>query len=81
MTRKSCPDMRDLFTNLCKNLCTATTVVKYNVIKSQLDEIAKVYPGIESWIDWWHEQRKHMFGPFHGAGLPGVNLSKQGNAG
>ena len=46
------PDMRELFTRLCKNLCTATTVVKYNVIKSQLDEIAKVYPSIESWIDW-----------------------------
>ena len=75
------PDMRELFTRLCKNLCTATTVAKYNVIKSQLDEIAKVYPTIESWIDWWHECRKHIFGPFHGAGLPGVNLSEQGNAG
>ena len=75
------PDMRELFTRLCKNLCTATTVAKYNVIKSQLDEIAKVYPTIESWIDWWHECRKHIFGPFCGAGLPGVNLSEQGNAG
>ena len=84
MTRKPCqvgPDMRELFTRLCKNLCTATTVVKYNVIKSQIDEIAKMYPGIESWIDWWHKRRKHIFGPFHGAGLPGVNLSEQGNTG
>ena len=62
------PDMRELFTRLCKNLCTATTVAKYNVIKSQLDEIAKVYPTMESWIDWWHERRKHIFGPFCSAG-------------
>ena len=84
MTRKSRlvgTEMRDLFTRLCKNLCTATTIAKYNVIKSQLDEIAKVYPAIESWIDWWNERRKHIFGPFRGAGLPGVNLSEQGNAG
>ena len=75
------PDMRELFTRLCKNLCTATTVAKYNVIKSQVDEIAKVYPAIDSWIDWWHKHRKHIFGPFHSAGLPSVNLSEQGNAG
>ena len=84
MTRKSHqvgPDMRDLFTKLCKNLCTATTVANYNVIKSQLDEIAKVYPSIENWIDWSNKWRKHIFGPFHSAGLPGVNLSGQGNAG
>ena len=49
--------------------------------KSQLDEIAKVYPEITSWIDWWNECHKHIFGPFHGGGLPGVNLSEQGNAG
>ena len=84
MTQKSRqvgPDMRELFTRLCKNLCTATTVAKYNVIKSQLDEIAKVYPTIDSCINWWHRCRKHIFDPFHGAGLPGVNLSEQGNAG
>ena len=74
------PDMRDLFTKLCKNLCTVTTVAKYKIIKSQLDEIAKVYPEITSWIDWWNECCKHIFGPFRGGGLPGVNLSEQGNA-
>ena len=75
------PDMRDLFTKLCKGLCTVTTVAKYRIIKSQLDEIAKVYPEITSWIDWWNECHKHIFGPFHGGGLPGVNLSEQGNVG
>ena len=74
------PDMRDLFTKLCKNLCTVTTVARYKIIKSQLDEIAKVYPEITSWIDWWNECRNHIFGPFHGGGLPGVNLREQGNA-
>ena len=64
MTQKSWqmgPDMRELFTRLCKNLCTATTVAKYNVIKSQLDEIAKVYPTIDSWIDWWHAHVESIY--------------------
>ena len=73
--------MRELFTKLCKSLCTVTTVTKQKIIKSQLDEIGKAYPEIESWIDFWNEQCKHIFGPFYGGGLPGVNLSEQGNAG
>ena len=51
------------------------------MLKSRLDEVAKLYPDIESWIDWWHERRSHIFVPFRGGGLPGVNLSEQGNAG
>ena len=43
--------------------------------------MAKLYPEIVNWIDWWHERRSHIFVPFRGGGLPDVNLSKQGNAG
>ena len=54
---------------------------KIQCYKSQVDEIVKIYPAIDSWIGWWHKHRNHIFGPFHGAGLPGVNLSEQGNVG
>ena len=75
------PDLRDLFVEKCHELCNSTTVAAYYVVKSRLDEIGKAYPEIESWIDWWHERRSHIFGPFRGGGIPGVNLSEQGNAG
>ena len=75
------PDMRELFTKLCKSLWTVTTVAKYKIIKSQLDEIGKAYLEIESWINWWNEWHKNIFGPFCCGGLPGVNVSEQGNAG
>ena len=31
------------------------------------------------WIDWWDVQRSHIFGLFRHGGLPGCNLSEQGN--
>ena len=75
-------NMREKFTQLCEKLChEATTVSQYNVYKSRLDEIGKLYPAIGQFINWWHDRRSHIFPPFRGGGLPGVNLSEQGNAG
>ena len=35
--------MKEKFLDICKKLCTATTVSKYNILKVQLEEIAKIY--------------------------------------
>ena len=70
-----------MFITLTKELCKVTTVAKYKILKSRQDEIAKLYSEIVNWIDWWHEKRSHIFVPFRGGGLLGVNLSEQGNAG
>ena len=70
-----------VFTTLIKDLCHVTTVCKYKILESRLDEVTKLYPDIESWIDWWHERQSHIFAPFKGSGLQGVNLSDEGNAG
>ena len=70
-----------MFITLTRELCKVTTVAKYKILKSRQDEVAKLYPEIVNWIDWWHERQSHIFVPFRGGGLPGVNLSKQGNAG
>ena len=75
------PDMQEIIITLTKELCKVTTVAKYKILKSRQDEVAKLYPEIVNWINWWHERRSHIFAPFRGGGLPGVNLSKQGNAG
>ena len=59
------PDMRDLFTKLCTSLCTVT---KYKIINSWIGSIGGMNaPSI-------------YLVPFCGGGLPGVNLSEQGNA-
>ena len=70
-----------MFITLTKELCKVTTVAKYKILKSREDEVAKLYPEIVNWINWWHERQSHIFPPFRGGSLPGVNLSEQGNAG
>ena len=61
-------------------LCHVTTVAKYTILKSKLDEIAKMSPRIVKWLECWHQRKSHIFGPFCYPGLPGVNLAEQGNS-
>ena len=74
--------LREKFSKVCKKMAhSCTTVSRYNLLKGQLEEVAKLHPEITSWIEWWHARCSHIFTPFRGDGLPGVNLSEQGNAG
>ena len=73
-------EMRETFIETCKQLCTVTMVAKYKVLKGRLKEMAETVPTLYSWIEWWDDRRAHIFGPYRGGGLPGCNLSKQGNA-
>ena len=56
-------------------------VAKYKILKSHLDDIGNTNPAIKKWIQWWDDRRSHIFTLYRGRGLPGVNLSEQGNAG
>ena len=69
-----------MFKDICHQLCLVTTVSKYNILKVKLDELSKLTPVLEKWIEWWHLRRSHIFGPFRMPGLPGVNLAGQGNS-
>ena len=72
-------DMKDVFTQICEKLCKSTTTAsQYNLLKGQLDQLAKNQPILEPWIKWWDARKAHIFAPFRGAGLPGVNLSEIG---
>ena len=73
-------DMRETFIETCKQLCTVTTVAKYKILKGRLEEMAESVPTLYSWIEWWDDRRAQIFGPYRGGGLPGCNLSEQGNA-
>ena len=56
------------------------TVSKYNILKGKLEEMAARVPQLYTWIEWWHDQRSHIFGSYRGGELPGCNLLEQGNA-
>ena len=73
-------DDQSTFKHICKKLCEVTTVAMHYVLKGHLDEMSKKYESLELWIDRWHERHSHIFGPFREGGLPGVNLSEQGNS-
>ena len=72
-------EYRDKFKDICHQLCVVTMISKYNWLKAKLDEVAKIAPELETWIEWWH-LRSHSFEPFRTPGLPGVNLAEQGNS-
>ena len=74
--------MREIFDKTCEKLCKSTTTTsQYNLLKGQLEELATKHPTLHPWIQWWHAHQSHIFAPFRGGGLPGVNLSEIGNAG
>ena len=73
-------EYRDMFKDICCQLCVVTTISKYNMLKARSDEVAKIAPVLEKWIEWWHLRRSHIFGPFRTPGLTGVNLAEQGNS-
>ena len=73
-------EYRDMFKEICHQLCVVTMISKYNVLKAKLDEVTKIALAPEKWIEWWHLRRSHIFGPFRTPGLPGVNLAEQGNS-
>ena len=73
-------EFREMFKNICCQLCLVTTVLKYNILKAKLDGLSKLTPALEKWIEWWHLCWSHIFGPFRTPGLPRVNLTQQDNS-
>ena len=58
------PALMQKFTNICNKLCELTTVSEYNILKSMLDEMGKLYPDLKPLIAWWHSRYSHIFVPF-----------------
>ena len=79
-SNKMSNDDQGTFKHICKKLCEVTTVAMYYFLKGCLDEMSKKYEFLEPWIDWCHERHSNIFCPFRGGGLPGINLSEQGNS-
>ena len=60
---------------------STTTTSQYNILKGLLEELPKKHPTLHPWMQCWYAGSSHIFAPFRGGGLPGVNKSEIGNAG
>ena len=70
---------RDLFKNICHEMCSVATIGEYNEKKKWLDEIASILPHITSCINWWDARKYHMFPAFRCFGYSNVTLDESGN--
>ena len=73
------PEDQDSFLETCFMMCDVTTVADYNRLKAILDDISEESLEIKPFILYWDPRHSHVFQPFRGMGLPGVNMSEQAN--
>ena len=71
---------RDVFKNICNEMCSIETIAEYNEKKKWLDEIANIFPHISQWLTWWDARKYHMFPPFRYFGNSNVTLAESGNS-
>ena len=76
---KLVPEDQTTFVKTCYAMCDVTTVADYNCLKQVLDDLAEQNPEIKPFVMYWDPCRNHIFKPFRGSGLQGVNISEQGN--
>ena len=73
------PHNQQKFLDTCFAMCDATTVADYERLEIILNEIAEDNPEIRPFVLFWEPWKSHVFKPYRGGGLPGVNMSEQGN--
>ena len=73
------PDKGEDFKRYCDELCECTTVARCDELFGELKRIAEKYPEIKAFVKYWELRKSHVFGPYRGCGLPGVNLSEPAN--
>ena len=73
------PHERKNFSKYCDDLCNCTTVAQYDEIFAELKTIGVKYPEVQAFLKYWDFRKSHVFGPFQGCGVPGVNLSEPAN--
>ena len=80
MSLKIGDSYKDVFKNICHELCSVTTVAEYNNRKKWLEEIANIFPQITSWINWWDARKYHIFPAFRCLSYSNVTIAESGNS-
>ena len=74
------PNHRERFAEICTEMCCITRVSAFNDLLTELKLIADVYPELQGFVKYWELRKTHVFAPFRGGGLLGINMSEPGNA-
>ena len=74
------PSHRERFSEICNEMCRVTTVSAFNDLMTKLKLISDIYPELQGFVKYWELRKTHVFSPFRGGGLPGMNMSESGNA-
>ena len=74
------PSHRERFSEICNEICRVTTVSAFNDLMTELKLISDIYPELQGFVKYWELRKTHVFSPFRGGGLPGMNMSESGNA-
>ena len=74
------PSHRERFAEICTEMCHITTVSAFNDLLTELKLIVDLYSELQGFVKYWDLRKTHVFAPFRGGGLPGMNMSEPGNA-
>ena len=74
------PSHRQRFEEICTEMCHVTTISTFNDLLNELKLIVDLYPELQGFVKYWDLRKTHVFAPFRGGGLPGLNMSELGNA-
>ena len=77
--QKVSANSREEFLKLCWDLCEAETVDGFNKTMAEVKRFAEEFPELEGFVMYWDLRKSHVFPPFRGGGIPGVNMSEPGN--
>ena len=78
-TNKVGVNRRLRFEAICNEMCTVMTVAGFNGLMVELKTIAEEYPELKPFVEYWDRRKSHVFGPYRGGGIPGMNLLEPGN--
>ena len=70
---------RERLEEVCHEMCDVTTVKGFNMLLTELKGFAVVFPELKGFVEYWEHRKSHIFAPFRGGGIPGINLSEPGN--
>ena len=70
---------RERFEEVCHEMCGVTTVKRFNILLAELKVFAVNFPELKGFVEYWEQCKSHVFSPFRGGGIPGVNLCGPGN--
>ena len=68
------------FLKLCKEMTRAKAVAEFDLIYTEVRDLAKDKPNILRQLEWHHSRREYLFAAFRAFRHAGVNLAEVGNS-